>query len=170
MTTTTTIDFTARLTHPVTVEALMTPSHDRDMNGCGHKWQDGWEVSINGQIFEFWMGLGHRKPKNSHHVESLKNQFGKNCFNPSYSMRKPVAEAYVKYYVPTPPTLDDVLYCLISDAEAMEMGFEDWCDNFGYSTDSMKAMDTYRTCQKNGFKLKKAGINIEAERDRLQDY
>lgn len=71
---------------------------------------------------------------------------------------------------PKPPTLDDVLYALVSDAEACDMSFDDWCSSFGYDTDSRKALDTYLACQRNATKLRKAGIDIDAERERLADY
>lgn len=74
------------------------------------------------------------------------------------------------YEVPKKPTLDDVLYCLVSDAEAGEMSFDEWCDNFGYDNDSRKALAMYLQCQENAKKIKRAGINIESERERLQDY
>lgn len=42
----------------------------------------------------------------------------------------------------------DVLACLLSDASNASETFEEWCSNFGYSDDSMKAMEIYRACQK----------------------
>ena len=63
------------------------------------------------------------------------------------------------------------MYCLIVDSEACSETFESWCSNFGYDTDSRKAMDTYLACQKNGEKLRKAGVtDIEAAREAFRDY
>lgn len=45
----------------------------------------------------------------------------------------------------------------------------DWCANFGDDEDSRKALAIYEARQKNTDKLRKAGINIAAERERLQD-
>lgn len=45
------------------------------------------------------------------------------------------------------PTLEEVLNCLVSDADAMEYAFEVWCDNLGYDTDSRKAFKTYEVCR-----------------------
>jgi hypothetical protein len=75
-----------------------------------------------------------------------------------------------KFDRPKPPRLDDVLHSLVSDYEAMEMSFYEWCSNFGYDTDSMKAQQIYMACQSNGLKMRKAGINVNHERERLQDY
>lgn len=75
-----------------------------------------------------------------------------------------------KKHTPKKPTVDDVLYSLLGDSEAENMTFDDWCANFGYDSDSRKALETYIACQNNAKKLRRTGINIEAEKIRLQDY
>ncbi len=52
------------------------------------------------------------------------------------------------------PTENDVLECLKSDCEAGNYSFDDFCDNFGYSNDSLKALDTYRACMDTARKLR----------------
>jgi hypothetical protein len=47
---------------------------------------------------------------------------------------------------PTRPTVADVLYSLFSDASAADENFSDWCDNYGYSDDSIKALGMYKAC------------------------
>ena len=47
---------------------------------------------------------------------------------------------------PKKPTVADVLYSLFNDASAAEYNFSDWCDNYGYSDDSIKALNTYKQC------------------------
>lgn len=71
---------------------------------------------------------------------------------------------------PIRPTLDDVLYSLLSDCEACNMAFSEWADTLGYDTNNVKARDIYFACQENAVKLQKAGINIAIERERLLDY
>lgn len=71
---------------------------------------------------------------------------------------------------PKPPTLDDVLYSLVMDSSAAQESFEEWCGNYGYDTDSRSALDTYLQCQESYHKLIKAGIDINKEQERLQDY
>lgn len=67
---------------------------------------------------------------------------------------------------PIPPSVSDVLHCLILDAEACESDFEDWCVNFGYDTDSRKALDLYMACQKSGKEIKKLlGSKFESLRN-----
>lgn len=108
-------------------------------------WQDTafhWLVTIGGQHFDYYTGAAW--------VEKARV---------SYMPDKPI-----------PPSYDDVIHSLLMDASACEQSFEDWCSEYGYDSDSIKALETYRACQKNADKLRKAGVNIEAERERLADY
>ena len=50
----------------------------------------------------------------------------------------------------TPPNVADFLHCLLLDGEADNMTFEDWCDNYGYDTDSRKALAMYEECREIG--------------------
>jgi hypothetical protein len=44
------------------------------------------------------------------------------------------------------PTAYEVLNCLLADANGMDyvVGFEDWCRDYGYDTDSRTAEKTYK--------------------------
>ena len=78
---------------------------------------DQWVVKFGTQSFPYYTGTGLReKPK-------------------SFSREVAV----------TPPAAS-VLYCLLSDASAIEMNHHDWCDTFGYDRDSRKALQLYTTC------------------------
>lgn len=49
---------------------------------------------------------------------------------------------------PTPPTVEDVLDSLRSDAATVQWcTFADWCRDLGYDTDSRTAERIYRACQ-----------------------
>ena len=52
----------------------------------------------------------------------------------------------------TPPAAS-VLYCLLSDASAVDMNHHDWCDTFGYDRDSRKALQIYTTCLEQSERL-----------------
>lgn len=58
---------------------------------------------------------------------------------------------------PISPNPDDVLDGLRSDASGVydARDFEDWASNYGYDTDSRKAEETYRSCQKIARDLEK---------------
>lgn len=44
------------------------------------------------------------------------------------------------------PTAGSVLYSLLLDASSADENFHDWCANYGYDTDSRKALATYEAC------------------------
>lgn len=72
---------------------------------------------------------------------------------------------------PQKPELSRVLHSLVMDASACDESFEDWCSNYGYDTDSRKALETYLKCQESTNKLRKAGIFItENIREFLNKY
>ncbi len=133
-------------------------------------WQetaDRWLCVINGVEFDYYTGIGHRIAKGDpsrpfkgadYSFNELKHRMSDSGLKSFISQSKPVA-----------PELDDLLENLLSDAGAAEMSFEDWAGDVGYDTDSIKALETYRECQKIAGKLRKAKINIEAERKRLED-
>lgn len=56
---------------------------------------------------------------------------------------------------PKKPTIADVLYSLFNDASAADYNFSDWCDNFGYSDDSIKALNAYKACLETATALRK---------------
>jgi len=54
------------------------------------------------------------------------------------------------------PTAEDVLDCLASDASLVDQnGFEGWCSELGYDTDSRRAEKTYRVCEHGAKRLLK---------------
>jgi hypothetical protein len=69
------------------------------------------------------------------------------------------------------PTAADVLSCLILDASATEISFEEWCADLGYDEDSRKAEATYRACVKNGQKVRRLlGDAFDTVAETLSDY
>ena len=74
----------------------------------------------------------------------------------------------------TPPALADVMASLLLDGSPYfdAETFEDWADNFGYDSDSIKARDTYDTCMKTGLELARAFTREELDtlREAAQDY
>ena len=59
------------------------------------------------------------------------------------------------------PTASDLVWAVAIDSEAVDESFSDWCANFGYTTDSIKARSTYKACQRNGSRLIKLIGNEE---------
>lgn len=50
--------------------------------------------------------------------------------------------------------ISELVYCILADYT--DETFDDWCSNFGYDTDSRKALETYLECQNNWVRLRKA--------------
>ena len=73
---------------------------------------------------------------------------------------------------PKKPKVADVLHSLILDASAADENFDDWCDNFGYSSDSIKALNTYKACLDTARALRKhfSPTMLENIREMLADY
>ena len=61
-------------------------------------------------------------------------------------------------YNGNPPDVMEVLECLVSDCSVLDSsggGFLDWCNEYGYSDDSIKALRTYETIQNQAKRLEK---------------
>lgn len=48
------------------------------------------------------------------------------------------------------PTADDVVGSLASDADALDMSFPQWCDEYGCDADSISDHRTFLACRKIG--------------------
>lgn len=70
------------------------------------------------------------------------------------------------------PTAADVLYSLILDSSAGDQSFNDWCADYGYSNDSLSALNTYQACCKTSEELRKmfSPDVRKAVADAVQDY
>lgn len=56
---------------------------------------------------------------------------------------------------PVKPSVYEVLDSLCTDAESGGCSFNEFCDNYGYSNDSIEAFDIYRDCMEAHEKLNK---------------
>jgi hypothetical protein len=54
------------------------------------------------------------------------------------------------------PTAYDLLSCIRLDSSAEGQSFAQWCSEFGYDGDSIKALNTYNACLDNAKKLRQA--------------
>jgi hypothetical protein len=126
----------------------------------GQEWAHfAWLVEINGETFEYRTGLGH--------ATSRHNKLGMAYHKKPVTLQGKEVIALPNEWVHV-PSADDVLHCLFSDADAGAYSFDDFCDNLGYSNDSLKALDTYRACMESSKKLRKAlGKEYGAESARI---
>ena len=74
---------------------------------------------------------------------------------------------------PYPPCAASVLYSLLSDARCgADYTFDQLCAEFGYDTDSRRALEMYLACQETHQKLSKLFTSNDIERltELLEDY
>ena len=60
-------------------------------------------------------------------------------------------------------------YCFLSDGEGSRYGFENFCFEFGYDTDSRKAYKTFKACEKSLKKAERIGIDENMACDIMND-
>lgn len=147
--------------------------------------RDGWELDewrftlsnsaglrIN---FEYFTGVGHREKPNADTRRRAAFGFqglteadkkGQTCYGRRY------LAAVEKLRKPVTPHVAGLLYSLQSDTQACEQSFDEWCGDFGYDNDSIKAHDTYRACQRNGDQYRRLFNHAQREQiaEALQDY
>jgi hypothetical protein len=73
---------------------------------------------------------------------------------------------------PQAPRAATVLHSTLMDARALDTSFEYWCDDFGYSSDSIKHLNVYQACCEIGKKIN-AMFNHEQRKhlnELLEDY
>ena len=142
-----------------------------------------WNVIINDKVnFDFKTGLGlietkklmtFQQPNISGSKVNSKLNFIVNYNNKFYKaiVIKNRVDSWLSV-TPKMPTKSDILHALILDAEALDDSFINWCDNFGYDSDSIKALNIYNLCCEYGKKLKSCFSNEEIKNiaEQLQDY
>ena len=138
-------------------------------NKDGSKWDhDRWYVTFSGAQLQQREGVEFRPS----FEESFEYSTGAGLRRVEKLQKWQIAYRHEPKSFPVKPTAASVLYCLLSDAEALDMSFSDWCANFGYDEDSRKALAIYDSCCENAKKLRRCfdRQTIETLREALQDY
>lgn len=63
--------------------------------------------------------------------------------------------------LPIKPSIADVIHALTIDASAINESFHEWCDNYGYDSDSISAFEMYRKCCATGENMRKHFTSTE---------
>lgn len=130
---------------------------------------DKWNVTIEGQDFEYNTGIGHRIEKDRFKRDEFKKVFGKNPKKEKQNLliynKEIEGCSKVK-----PLNIDDVLYSLISDAQYGEMLFSDFCDELGYNEDSVKHNEIYKSCQQNIKKIRTFISDLQTASKLFSEY
>ena len=123
---------------------------------------DQWSVTFTGKVterFDYFTGIGNRK---------LGWPLPANRPRPGTVMH----EEMLKTAKPVAPHAAEVLHSLLADGAGADQLFDDWCADFGYDSDSRKALATYLACQENAIKLRRVFHHktLTALETALQDY
>lgn len=117
----------------------------------GQTKRDGWDcdewratltkrAQSGGKMAElsqpFYTGLGHRKSKVRMPPDIAR-------LGPRILARVEWENANLK---PVAPSAASVLYSLLLDAQGAEQPFDYWASDYGYDTDSIKALNIYNAC------------------------
>jgi hypothetical protein len=132
----------------ITLKAKHERLVTREPSGLRAEWpHDEWHVTVSYQARNhsavYKTGIGQRK-----RTKSLERQGGgyyDRMGDRFYRDDVDVAESGASKV--TAPSVADVVCCLVSDASGADRSFADWCADYGYSDDSIKAHQTYLACQ-----------------------
>ena len=113
---------------------------------------DNFQVTLSYQGREmtttFKMGLGHRIVDKSKLFDLKTYGLGKYAGKKiPYGIRGRDVAILEQFSKAIKPEIAEVLYCLLNDALCGQDTFEDFCCNYGYDTDSRKALKLYLSCQ-----------------------
>ncbi len=152
--------------YEVTISHLRNPDTNRDKKSENSQDNsDAWLVVINGQRFDYYTGVGHR------HINRMTVLGTKWDYDYIKKNRhKLYMDVLVQVSKPVTPKFDSILACLVQDAIGSSQTFDDWCSDYGYDTDSRKALQIYMDCQEIAKKLRLAKVPLEKEAERLQEY
>ena len=123
---------------------------------------DQWRVIFNTgktyEEFEYFTGFGHRKTIRGFAA----------CGKPNAKFIRGNWEVSK----PQTPHIAGVLYSLLLDSNVQYESFSEWCANYGYSDDSIKAETIYRACHQIAMQLKSIFTREQIQKlnEALQDY
>ncbi len=119
--------------------------------------KDGWDCDQwlctiqyekNSATFDYYTGLGHRELMPG--VTRKGNLFDPRYGDSVWSDRQAAEKKFTKV---KQPKLADLVHSLLLNLNSIEQSFQSWCDEFGESEDSLKALNTYLACQKEADKV-----------------
>lgn len=123
---------------------------------------------------DFWEGKNKGRLRWGKQVSQLCLQSFR--FTPDYQSVNGKNQAvyfFNKYSEPIEPTIDEVLYCLISDAQCTRNGetLNEFARELGYENDVEAAVKAYDECKATELALSRMGIDLDSYWERFfQDY
>lgn len=100
---------------------------------------DGWILQLHKnnttQMFDYYTGMGHRTPMPKPTDGVSMPRKGTLMYESLEKHRKPII-----------PEVCGIIHSLNLDSQALNESFPNWCENFGYDSDSIKALNIYNAC------------------------
>ena len=120
---------------------------------------DGWMLELTSkgktEYFDHFTGIGHRTPISKPTNGGPMPRKGTLMYDQLEKQRKPVT-----------PDVCGIIHCLNIESQAINESFPNWCDNFGYDSDSLKALNVYNTCCESAKKY--CSVIDRATREQLE--
>lgn len=136
---------------------------------------DGWRAEFRNksgivELFDYFTGTGHRVISNPQGYNNWSIKL--KGLNPRCVAAESVRKQMSQYVKPFPPFAAGVLYSLVLDISADDMSFSDWCGEYDYDNDSIKALTVYNACCDNAKRMRKIFTREQIEKlsELLQDY
>lgn len=140
------------------------------------KWEcDQWNITLyragKKDVFntQYYTGTGHRvlSTMGETYKRRIKQDY-KGSVNLAYQLRQNEKE----YAKPQVPHIAGILHSLTLDASANDYSFNDWCNEYGCESDSIKALNMYQECCDAAKELSKLFNRTELSElsELLQDY
>lgn len=127
-----------------------------------------WTINFGGLVTDYMQGIAHM-PGYKHYTRRTIDVAEREKAAAEKGLYFPSNRSFGGKKIPS-PALVDVLYSLVMDSDVIEYDcFEDWAENFGYDSDSLKAKSIYDACLSIALKLRKL-INLDEARAAFQDY
>lgn len=124
-----------------------------------------WKLKLGNQKFDYFTGLGHIKNYKKHTTLYTENELL--VLLKTGKPKWPTTNNSLQLIT---PKLDDIIYCLLLDSEVLNYaGFEEWCSDFGYNSDSISDKKIYDDCLSNSLRLSSV-IDIHELRPLFHNY
>ena len=119
-----------------------------------------YQVTIGDYVTEYSTGIGHisKKREEGTSVFKVPNEHGAEFARVFKPFGKVVLNDVPKYVYRKHPKPSEVAESLLLDLDAGLMSFDEFCDNYGYSNDSIEAFNTYRKCMEVSRKVKRSDL------------
>lgn len=127
-----------------------------------------FQTDYSGGIKAFW---GEKMKKATKTI--LRGDFHVECLAKNRTLYADVEAETCKRILPFMEwKKEDILHSLVMDSDCLDMGFEEWADNYGFNPDSRRAENTFRACQEQARNMLKLVDRQELVtlRDFFADY